>query len=157
MIRSYSPLAPDKPFISSSRSHLPFVPKNRSHPQGVHILGPCQANHSYLQAFMPASAAIIVFTSSMRSYLPSMPNIALTPTNHSKPLCTTKMGLIGQKRVSGTLLSQSMRYGSEAQASKPIWPSASETFNRKNKVMRAQKITPRPDAKAAKQSPLTLT
>lgn len=32
-----------------------------------------------------------------------------------------------------------MRYGSEAQASKPIWPSASETFDRKNKVMRAQK------------------
>ena len=78
--------------------------KNRSLPQRVHILGPCQANHAYLQAFTPASAAIIVFTSSMRSYLPSMPNIALTPTNHSKPLCTTKMWLIGQKRVSGTLL-----------------------------------------------------
>lgn len=46
--------------------------------------------------------------------------------------------------------SQSLRYGSEAQASEPIWPSASETFDRKNKIMRAQKkirALKRPDGK----------
>lgn len=86
-----------KPFISSRRSYPPFVPKKRSYPQGVHILGPCQADHSYLQTFMPASAAIIAFTPSRRSYLPSMPNIALTPLNHPNPLCITKNGTYRSK------------------------------------------------------------
>lgn len=92
-----SSICAKKSFTSSRRSY-PWPVPSKSFISSIHAEHNVDANKSFIsQAFIPTSAAIIVFTSSMRSYLPSMPNIALTPTNHPNPLCITTNGAYRSK------------------------------------------------------------